>query len=101
MEKFVKKIEGILNDIQSVVIYFEKHKSLCSIRTKLITKTQVIHTHSDDYDPLRAFKSVLEKLERQITELHSKKVEINLKIKTIAQMRRFELLLAIGESAYF
>ncbi len=81
MEKFVKKTEGILNDIQSVVIYFEKHKSLCSIRTRLITKTQVIHTHSDDYDPLRAFKSVLEKLEGQITELHSKKVENKFKDK--------------------
>ncbi len=75
MEKYIKKIEGKLDDIQSVVIYFEKHKTLCSIRTRLITKNQVIHTHSDDYDPLKAFKFVLEKLERQITELHSKNVE--------------------------
>ena len=41
----------------------------------LITKNQVIHTHSDDYDPLKAFKSVLEKIDRQITELHSKNVD--------------------------
>jgi CBS domain-containing protein len=75
MEKYIKKIEGKLDNIQSVVIYFEKHKTLCSIRTRLITKNQVIHTHSDDYDPLKAFKFVLEKLERQITELHSKNVE--------------------------
>ncbi len=75
MEKYIKKIEGKLDNIQSVVIYFEKHKTLCSIRTRLITKNQVIHTHADDYDPLKAFKSVLDKLERQITELHSKNVE--------------------------
>lgn len=81
MERFVKKIEGKLDDIQSVVIYFEKHKTLCSIRTRLITKNQVIHTHADDYDPLKAFKFVLEKLERQITELHSKNVENKFKDK--------------------
>jgi CBS domain-containing protein len=81
MEKFIKKIEGKLDDIQSVVIYFEKHKTLCSIRTRLITKNQVIHTHADDYDPLKAFKFVLEKLERQITELHSKNVENKFKDK--------------------
>jgi CBS domain-containing protein len=81
MERFIKKIEGKLNDIQSVVIYFEKHKTLCSIRTRLITKNQVIHTHADDYDPLKAFKFVLEKLERQITELHSKNVENKFKDK--------------------
>ncbi len=84
MEKFIKKAEGKLDDIQSVVIYFEKHKKLCSIRTRVITKNQVIHTHADDYDPLKAFKTVLEKLERQITELHSKNVENKLKTKKIS-----------------
>ena len=75
------KIDGKLADVLSVVIYFEKHKTLCSIRTRLITKNQVIHTHADDYDPLKAFKFVLEKLERQITELHSKNVENKFKDK--------------------
>ncbi len=84
MEKYIKKIEGMIDNIQSVVIYFEKHKTLCSIRTRLITKNQVIHTHADDYDPLKAFKLVIEKLERQITEIHSKNVENKTKTKTIS-----------------
>jgi predicted transcriptional regulator/ribosome-associated translation inhibitor RaiA len=84
MEKFIKKIEGKLDNIQSVVIYFEKHKTLCSIRTRIITKNQVIHTHSDDYDPLKAFKSVLEKIDRQITELHSKNVENKFREKILS-----------------
>jgi ribosome-associated translation inhibitor RaiA len=81
MEKFIKKIEGKLDDIQSVVIYFEKHKTLCSIRTRLITKNQVINTHADDYDPLKAFKFVLEKLERQVAEAHSKSIDSKFKDK--------------------
>ncbi len=84
MEKYIKKIEGKLDNIQSVVIYYEKHKTLCSIRTRLITKNQVIHTHSDDYEPLKAFKSVLEKIDRQITELHSKNKENKFKEKVMS-----------------
>ncbi len=81
MEKFIKKIEGRLDNILSVMIYFEKHKTLCSIRTRLISKNQTINTHAEDYDPLIAFKSVLEKLERQITELHSKNIDNKFKEK--------------------
>ncbi len=82
MEKYINKIEGKLDNIQSVVIYFEKHKTLCSIRTRIITKSQVINAHADDYDPLKAFKFVLEKIDRQITELHSKSVENKFKEKS-------------------
>ena len=84
MEKYIKKIEGKLDNIQSVVIYFEKHKTLCSIRTRIITKSQVIHAHADDYDPLKAFKSALEKIDRQITEVHSKNVENKSKGKILS-----------------
>jgi predicted transcriptional regulator len=81
MEKFIKKIEGRLDDILSVVITFEKHKTLCTIRTRLISKNKTINTHAEDYDPLIAFKAVLEKLERQITESHSKIVDNKFKEK--------------------
>lgn len=81
MEKFIKKIEGRLDNILSVVITFEKHKTLCSIRTRLISKNQTINTHAEDYDPLIAFKAVLEKLERQINESHSKIIDNKFKEK--------------------
>lgn len=81
MEKFIKKIEGRLDNILSVMITFERHKTLCSIRTRIISKNQTINTHAEDYDPLVAFGAVLEKLERQITESHSKIVDNKFKEK--------------------
>lgn len=73
MQKFLNKMGGKITDgIKYVIIYVEKLGNFCSIRIRIITSRRVIHSHSNDYDILKTFKSVLEKLEKQIMELQSK-----------------------------
>ncbi len=74
--KFVKKIQGKLGDIQSVVVYADKHKTRkYSVRCRLITARGVINAKAVGYDPLSASKELIQKLDRQIKAEHTQKVK--------------------------
>ncbi|AIF85216.1 putative transcriptional regulator, contains C-terminal CBS domains [Candidatus Nitrososphaera evergladensis SR1] len=74
--RFVKKIQGKLGDIQSVVVYADKHKTRkYSVRCRLITAKGVVNAKAVGYDPLSASKELIEKLDRQIKTEHTQKVK--------------------------
>ncbi|MGI0019490.1 MAG: CBS domain-containing protein [Nitrososphaera sp.] len=75
--KFLKKIQGKLGDIQSVIVYADKHKMRkYSVRCRLITaKSGVINAHAVGYDPITAAKGLIERLDRQIKAEHTQKVK--------------------------
>jgi CBS domain-containing protein/ribosome-associated translation inhibitor RaiA len=76
LSKFVKKIQGKLRDIQSVVIYADKHKTRkYSVRCRLITAKGVINAKAVGYDPISASKELIAKLDRQIKSEHIQKVK--------------------------
>ncbi|AIC16624.1 putative inosine-5'-monophosphate dehydrogenase [Nitrososphaera viennensis EN76] len=76
LAKFVKKIQGRLGDIQSVVVYADKHKTRkYSVRCRLMTAKGVINAKAVGYDPLSASKELIEKLDRQIKTEHTQKVK--------------------------
>lgn len=73
--KFVKKIQGKLFDIQSVVVYVDKHKTRkYSVRCRLITAREVINAKAVGFDPISAAKELIQKLDRQIKTEHTQKV---------------------------
>ncbi|MEO9362315.1 MAG: CBS domain-containing protein [Nitrososphaera sp.] len=74
--KFVKKIQGKLGDIQSVIVYADKHKTRkYSVRCRLMTARGVINAKAVGYDPTSAAKELIEKLDRQIKAEHTQKVK--------------------------
>nr|WP_294805368.1 CBS domain-containing protein [uncultured Nitrososphaera sp.] len=74
--KFVKKIQGKLGDIQSVIVYADKHKTRkYSVRCRLMTARGVINAKAVGYDPISAAKELIEKLDRQIKAEHTQKVK--------------------------
>lgn len=76
LERFVKKIQGKLGDIRSVVVYVDKHKTRkYSIRTRLMTSRQVIDAKAVGYDPISASKDLINKLERRVKSEHSQRVK--------------------------
>lgn len=76
LSKFVKKIQGKLGDIQSVVVYADKHKTRkYSVRCRLLTARGVINAKAVGYDPVSASKELIEKLDRQIKAEHTQKVK--------------------------
>lgn len=77
LQKFVKKIQGKLGDIQSVVVYADKHKTRkYSVRCRLITaKSGVINAKAVGYDPISAAKELIQRLDRQIKADHTQKVK--------------------------
>ena len=76
LAKFVKKIQGKLGDVQSVIVYADKHKTRkYSIRCRLITANGVINAKAVGYDTISAAKELIEKLDRQIKTEHTQKVK--------------------------
>jgi CBS domain-containing protein/ribosome-associated translation inhibitor RaiA len=75
MTKFLKKIEGRLENIQLVTIYVDKHKTRkYSIRARLMTNNSIIDAKAVAYDPISASKEIVSKLERRINSAHSSKL---------------------------
>lgn len=73
--RFVRKIQGKLYDIQSVVVYVDKHKTRkYSVRCRLITARQVINAKAVGFDPISAAKDLIQKLDRQVKAEHGQKV---------------------------
>jgi ribosome-associated translation inhibitor RaiA len=76
LAKFLKKIQGKLGDIQSVIVYADKHKTRkYSVRCRLITAKGVINAKAVGYDPISAAKELIARLDRQIKSEHSEKVK--------------------------
>ena len=76
LSKFLKKIQGKLGDVQSVIVYADKHKMRkYSVRCRLITAKGVINAHAVGFDPKTAAKGVVERLDRQIKADHTQKVK--------------------------
>ncbi|HEX7031996.1 MAG TPA: CBS domain-containing protein [Nitrososphaera sp.] len=76
MERFLKKIQGKLDDVLSVVVYADKHKTRkYSLRTRLITSRGVINAKAVGYDPISASKELIARLERRIKSEHSQRVK--------------------------
>jgi CBS domain-containing protein len=76
LQRFLKKIQGKLGDVQSVVVYVDKHKTRkYSLRTRLITARGVIDAKAVGYDPLSASKELIAKLDRRIKSEHNQQVK--------------------------
>ena len=76
LSKFLKKIQGKLGDVQSVIVYADKHKMRkYSVRCRLITAKGVINAHAVGFDPTTAAKGMVERLDRQIKADHTQKVK--------------------------
>jgi CBS domain-containing protein len=76
LERFLKKIQGKLGNIRSVVVYADKHKTRkYSLRTRLITSSGVIDAKAVGYDPISASKELIAKLDRRIKSEHSQVVK--------------------------
>jgi CBS domain-containing protein/ribosome-associated translation inhibitor RaiA len=76
LARFLKKIQGKLGDVRSVVVYADKHKTRkYSIRTRLITSRGVIDAKAVGYDPLSASKELIARLDRRIKSEHSQRVK--------------------------
>jgi CBS domain-containing protein/ribosome-associated translation inhibitor RaiA len=76
LSKFLKKIQGKLGDVQSVIVYADKHKMRkYSVRCRLITAKGVINAHAVGFDPTTAAKGLVERLDRQIKADHTQKVK--------------------------
>jgi CBS domain-containing protein/ribosome-associated translation inhibitor RaiA len=75
LQRFLKKIQGKLGDVQSVVVYVDKHKTRkYSLRTRLITARGVIDAKAVGYDPLSASKELIAKLDRRIKSEHNQRI---------------------------
>lgn len=76
LAKFIKKIQGRIDGLQSVVVYADKHKTRkYSVRCRLITARGVINAKAVGYDPTSAAKELIQKLDRQIKSEHTQKVK--------------------------
>jgi CBS domain-containing protein/ribosome-associated translation inhibitor RaiA len=74
--RFLRKIQGKLGDVRSIVVYADKHKTRkYSLRTRLITSNGVIDAKAVGYDPLSASKELVARLERRIKSEHSQRVK--------------------------
>jgi ribosome-associated translation inhibitor RaiA len=74
--RFVKKIQGKLGDIRTVVVYADKHKTRkYSLRARVITAKGVIEAKAIGFDPISASKELIAKLDRRIKQDHSQKVK--------------------------
>jgi ribosome-associated translation inhibitor RaiA len=87
LARFLKKIQGKLGDVRSVVVYADKHKTRkYSIRTRLITSRGVIDAKAVGYDPLSASKELIARLDRRIKSEHSQRVKYKQHRETARRM---------------
>jgi CBS domain-containing protein/ribosome-associated translation inhibitor RaiA len=74
--KFLKKIQGKLENVQVVTVYVDKHKTRkYSMRARMITNKGVISAKSVGYDLLTACKELISRFDRRIKSEHSQKVK--------------------------
>jgi CBS domain-containing protein len=72
--KFVRKIHGKRESIQSVLVYVDKYKiRKYSMRVRLISATRVIDAKAVDYDPLSVSKKLVSVLDRRLKSERGKK----------------------------
>jgi CBS domain-containing protein/ribosome-associated translation inhibitor RaiA len=75
ISKFLKKIQGKLENVQLVIVYVDKHKTRkYSIRARMITNRGVTDAKAVGYDHLSACKELVSRLDRRIKSEHSQKV---------------------------
>jgi CBS domain-containing protein/ribosome-associated translation inhibitor RaiA len=74
--RFLKKIQGRLENVQLIIVYVDKHKThKYSLRVRTITDKGVIDAKAVGYEPSSACKELISKLERRIKSYHSQKVK--------------------------
>lgn len=84
MIKFLKKIEGRLENIQLVTVYVDKHKTRkYSIRARIMTNNSIIDAKAVAYDPISATKEIVAKLERRMKSAHGSKLSKKQRRETI------------------
>lgn len=75
MTRFLKKIQGKLENIHLVTVYADKHKThKYSLRARIITTEGVVAAKAVGYDPLSACKELISRLNRRIRAEHSQKI---------------------------
>ena len=75
MTRFLKKIQGKLENIRLVTVYADKHKThKYSLRARIITTEGVVAAKAGGYDPLSACKELISRLNRRIRSEHSQKI---------------------------
>jgi CBS domain-containing protein len=76
MVRYIKKIQGRLGDITSVIVYADKHKTRkYSLRARVITSKGVIDAKAVGYDPISASKELITRLDRRVKQLHGQKID--------------------------
>src|SRR5919112_382683 len=76
MKRFLKKIQGKLENINQVTIYADKHKTRkYSLRARMITAAGVIEAKAVAFDPISACKELISRFDRRIRSEHSQKVK--------------------------
>jgi CBS domain-containing protein/ribosome-associated translation inhibitor RaiA len=76
MTRFLKKIQGKLENVLLVIVYADKHKThKYSVRARIITTEGVVAAKAVGYDPLSACKELISRLNRRIKSEHSQKIE--------------------------
>jgi CBS domain-containing protein/ribosome-associated translation inhibitor RaiA len=87
LARFLKKIQGKLGDVRSVVVYADKHRTRkYSIRARLITSRGVVDAKAVGYDPLSASKELIARLDRRIKSEHSQRVKYKQHRETARRM---------------
>jgi predicted transcriptional regulator len=76
MTRFLKKIQGKLENVLLVIVYADMHKThKYSVRARIITTEGVVAAKAVGYDPLSACKELISRLDRRIRSEHSQKIE--------------------------
>ena len=78
LSRFLKKIQGKLENVQLVIVYVDKHKTRkYSIRARMVTNRGVTDAKAVGYDHLSACKELVSRLDRRIKSEHSQKVGVD------------------------
>ena len=76
MTRFLKKIQGKLENVRLAIVYADKHKThKYSFRARIIATKGVVDAKAVGYDPVSACKELISKLDRRIKSEHSQKVK--------------------------
>ena len=74
MARFLKKIHGKRENVQSVIVYADKYKTRkYSLRAKLIFTKHIVGAKAVGYDPVSASKKLISVLDRRTKSQRSKK----------------------------
>lgn len=74
MKRFLNKIHGKHENVQSLIVYADKHKTRkYSLRAKIIFSSHVIGAKAVGYDPLSASKKLISVLEKRMKSERSKR----------------------------